>query len=225
MITIRDFCKKYSGLLLRHVLATHHYRAVMEWNDELILKACDECEKLHRFLLAWQQYLAQHPLQETVPPVVLGDRPALDEGAAKLSVIEKMALDLANDFNVAGALGHYFAWMKTVSADLAAGKELTVPEKIAIQQTINFVQAFSGILDDDPAAVLKQIDDWRRTVKGKTSSLSVDPIQVENLIKERQQAKAQKDYAKADQIRAQLDALNIVVQDLPGGKFSWKQKD
>ncbi|MBP5295797.1 MAG: hypothetical protein J6Y94_00495, partial [Bacteriovoracaceae bacterium] len=89
---------------------------------------------------------------------------------------------------------------------------------------LKFVQDFAGIIDEHPSAVLAKIDQWRATVQGKASAPSVDPAQIEALIQERQQAKKQKDYAKADQIRQQLEAWQIEVKDLPGGKYSWKVK-
>ena len=49
----------------------------------------------------------------------------------------------------------------------------------------------------------------------------VDPKQVEQLIAAREQARADKDWARADQIRDQLSAMKVVVEDGAGGS-SWR---
>jgi len=53
---------------------------------------------------------------------------------------------------------------------------------------------------------------------------SIDPDTVEQLIKDRNTARAEKDWAKADQIRDQLSEMNIVIEDRKDGTI-WKVKD
>jgi cysteinyl-tRNA synthetase len=212
MITIRDFCQKYDGLLLRYIFASHHYRAVMEWNEQLILKACDELERIHRFVLNGQEAQKQ---------AVEGRADDFDPSA----IIDKMAEDLANDFNTPGALGIFFGWLKDFQGKyLRPGQAVSKKVLAGARTILKFVQDFAGIIDEHPLEVLAKIDQWRATVQGKASAPSVDAAKIEALIQERQQAKANKDYAKADQIRQQLEAMQIEVKDLPGGKYSWKVK-
>ena len=47
---------------------------------------------------------------------------------------------------------------------------------------------------------------------------------VQALIDERSRAKAQKDYQRADEIRRELEANGIVLEDKPGGKTEWRRK-
>jgi cysteinyl-tRNA synthetase len=48
--------------------------------------------------------------------------------------------------------------------------------------------------------------------------------EVDALIAARKQAKADKDFAKADIIRAQLDSLGIIIDDARDGTTSWRRK-
>lgn len=49
-------------------------------------------------------------------------------------------------------------------------------------------------------------------------------LQIEALVEQRSQAKLTKDFARADAIRKQLDAMGIVLEDKPGGVTEWRKK-
>jgi cysteinyl-tRNA synthetase len=55
------------------------------------------------------------------------------------------------------------------------------------------------------------------------ASEAIDEALVESLIAERLQAREQKDWERADQIRSELSAMNIVLEDRPEGT-TWKLK-
>ena len=68
-----------------------------------------------------------------------------------------------------------------------------------------------GFLQADPEAFLK----------GAGSDGALD---VEAMIKARQEAKKARDFAKADAIRKELEAAGIVLEDKPGGVTEWRRK-
>jgi cysteinyl-tRNA synthetase len=47
---------------------------------------------------------------------------------------------------------------------------------------------------------------------------------VQALIDERATAKKNKNYARADEIRKQLEAAGIILEDKPGGTTEWRRK-
>ena len=55
--------------------------------------------------------------------------------------------------------------------------------------------------------------------------MSDDNALIERLIAERSEARTNRDFARADQIRAAFDAAGIEVQDTPGGPSKWLLKD
>jgi cysteinyl-tRNA synthetase len=55
-------------------------------------------------------------------------------------------------------------------------------------------------------------------------SQEIDPQWVEEKIRQRADARKAKDFALADQIRDQLQALNIILEDRPEGTI-WKHGD
>ena len=68
-----------------------------------------------------------------------------------------------------------------------------------------------GFLQADPETFLK----------GAGSDGALD---VESMIKARQEAKKARDFAKADGIRKELEAAGIVLEDKPGGVTEWRRK-
>ena len=48
------------------------------------------------------------------------------------------------------------------------------------------------------------------------------PTELMKLIKEREQARKTKDWARSDEIRAELKAKGIVLEDRPDGTTGWK---
>lgn len=57
----------------------------------------------------------------------------------------------------------------------------------------------------------------------KEKNSSVDTAKVEELIKKRTEARANKDWATADAIRDELNAMNVVIKDTPDG-ITWSVK-
>ena len=105
----------------------------------------------------------------------------------------KAAMD--DDFNVPVAVAALFELANRAKAkkDAAASRQL---KKLG---------AILNILQGDPEAFLK----------GSTEG--VDEAQIQALIDERRQAKKDKNYARADEIRKQLAADGIVLTDTPQG--------
>jgi len=64
---------------------------------------------------------------------------------------------------------------------------------------------------------------FARTQARRLKLRGLDAATIEALITERIAARASKDFARADAIRAQLTAMAIEVQDVPGAaKTTWK---
>ena len=71
-----------------------------------------------------------------------------------------------------------------------------------------------GLLQLDP-------DTWFKERPGD-ASIGLDSAEIDGLIAERGQARATKDFARSDEIRDQLAAHGILLEDGPGGT-TWKR--
>lgn len=198
VIKIRDFVEKYGGQVLRHILLSVHYRARLEWSDEVLNRALDEVKKIHEFALEAKNYSSKGNF----------DSNEISE------CIEKMCEELSNDFNSAGAMGHFFSLMKSARGHK---DELSKKSVAEINKAIHFVQDALGLVHPDPEKVLKELAKHEHD----TSHLGVDANWIEKMINERKMAKAAKNWARADEIRKEIAAKNIVLKDNPDGSTSW----
>ena len=198
VIKIRDFVEKYGGQVLRHILLSVHYRARLEWTDEVLNRALDEVKKIHEFAIDARNFSERG-----------------DFSSDEISqCIEKMMEELSNDFNSAGAMGHFFLLMRSARAHK---DELSARSVQEVLQTIQFVQNSLGLIHAEPEKVLSEL----RKHDHDTSLTGVDAAWIEALIEERKAAKMSKNWVRADEIRKEMSSKNIVLKDNPDGTTSW----
>ncbi len=198
VIKIRDFVTKYGGQVLRHILLSVHYRARLEWTDEVLNRALDEVKRIHEFVLELNRLEARGNYN----------------GEEISGCIEKMREELANDFNSAGAMGHFFSFLRSVKAHR---DELSVEALAEAHAVIRFVEVSLGLVALNPGKVLDEL----KRHEQDTSSTGVDSEWIERLIAERKVAKETKNWTRADEIRKEIASKNVVLKDNPDGTTSW----
>jgi cysteinyl-tRNA synthetase len=109
-----------------------------------------------------------------------------------------------DDLGVPQALAVLHTAVRDGNAALAAR------DKAVVAQRYGEVRAMLGVLGLDPLAAPWQ-DDWRTDLVGVVDAL------VTVALDQRQEARARKDYAAADTIRARLAAAGVAVEDTPDG--------
>jgi cysteinyl-tRNA synthetase len=201
VVKIRDFVDKYGGQVLRHVLLTVHYRARLEWSDDVIQRGVEEVRRLHEFAVEAAQYKS-NPSAKNVDEEIAG-------------TLDKMKDELSNDFNSSGAMGHFFSFLRFVKGNK---DQLSSEALKAVHDTIIFVQDTLGLIGKNPQSVLDQLSKFDQD----TSGAGVDAAWIEGLIEERKSAKSAKNWARADEIRKELAGKNIVLKDNPDGSTTWK---
>jgi cysteinyl-tRNA synthetase len=132
------------------------------------------------------------------------DEVALADGGIDWSEpnAERFRSLMDDDFNTAGAIGVLF--------DLAA--EINRGKSPALARQLKGLGGVLGLLQREPKAFLA----------GGTSA--DDGAAIDARIAARNAAKAAKNYAEADSIRAALLAEGIVLEDKPGGLTVWRRQ-
>ncbi len=125
----------------------------------------------------------------------------VEDAAPPAGVIEA----LSDDLNTPKAYAELFALAKALETAHGEGKALAKAELLAAANLLGFLEAdpdvwFAGGADDE--------------LRGK----------VETLLEARKAARAGKDWAAADRIRGELDAMGVIVMDSAEGA-TWRLKD
>jgi len=114
-----------------------------------------------------------------------------------------------DDFNTPEALAVLFELARETNRLKESGAE----EAAALGATLKQLASVLGILQNDPEAFFKQ-------AAGSEEGLS--DAEVEALIEQRYQARADKNWAEADRLRDELKEAGIVLEDA-AGKTSWRR--
>ncbi|MFZ5974437.1 MAG: cysteine--tRNA ligase [Bacillota bacterium] len=185
--TVRDIAKEYDLKAVRLFMLSAHYRSPVNFARELIEQAKQALTRLQN-AHALMLDIAQNG----------ADRAPSDEEQdyiASLAQYRQAFIDaMDDDLNTADALGAVFEMVRAANTFLtyetsreAAGASL---------------------------AMLRELCSVLGIETGREES---ENEQVLELVKQRQQARASKDWAKADAIRDQLKELGFVVEDTPHG--------
>jgi cysteinyl-tRNA synthetase len=112
-----------------------------------------------------------------------------------------------DDFNTAEAMGVLFDMVSEIN------RQKTEDPDHANQLGALLVRLGDvlGVLQSEPEAFLRRSGDAQQ----------LDAGEVDRLVAARDQARADKDWVRADQIRDQLAAMNVVVEDKAGAS-SWR---
>lgn len=114
-----------------------------------------------------------------------------------------------DDFNTPVAVAVLFDLARELNSKKA---DKDKSEVLAV--TLKQLAGVLGILQDDPETFLQG--------GGGEKGLSEDEIN--QYIQARVEAKKNKDWAKADEIRDQLKAQGVIVEDVAGGATSWRRE-
>jgi len=126
-----------------------------------------------------------------------------------------------DDFNTAQAIGHLFEGVRTINRMIAEKKFRKKADKVAsvraLRDKIAELGDVLGLFVSDPAGWLKQQNLKRLKEIGLTEA------DVDAAIQERLEARGDRDFARADQIRDDLAQKGVELLDSPTGT-TWKTK-
>ncbi len=116
----------------------------------------------------------------------------------------KFNADMDEDFNTALALSELYGLFKTVSAKLANGDASCADDILQIRNTYSLL----GLFKKDAMAYLAEV--------AAKNPVEI-PEEVKALAEKRWQAKLARDWATADKLRGEIDAMGYMVKDAKDG--------
>jgi cysteinyl-tRNA synthetase len=197
-ITIKDALKDYRPQELRYFILTSHYSNPVVYSEESLASAKSGWERLMNALRLVRQQLNNAPDSDAGDGFL--DR--LDAAKAEFTSV------MDDDFNSPRGIAVLQDLTRDVNTLLNSETEVGASTLAAIDETY-------AALGGDVLGLLPQSEGVEDGDGQREAAL------IELLIDMRAQARADRDYARSDQIRDQLSGLGIVLEDRPDGTI-WK---
>ena len=198
---IKDVLERYSPEVIRMFLLSKHYRSPIDYSEQSMHEVSMGLDRIYGFL----ERLENQGIQP--------------EGSENGPMWEAFTEAMNDDFNSAKALAAVFDTVKKGNKRLdEAPDELDDSVTADLTQVRKDMADIAGIL----GIFLKSPSDWFADKKEKgVAEMAVDPATVEALIAERTRARKDRNFARADEIRDQLQQMNIVLEDGASGT-TWR---
>jgi cysteinyl-tRNA synthetase len=216
ILTIKEILKAWHPEVLRLFFLSHHYRSPVDYSEDSFLEAKSGLDRFYTTLNAIQEELKKPLSQKKLDsPVVENCRQAIESFQARF----EEAMD--DDFNTAQALGYFYDLQTHLNSLLSLSKGQPT-EEIASLLKRGFDHLLTkgwvfGLFRDDPEKYLAQ-----QRVEG-LKKLNLTEEEILQFIEERNLARKEKNYKRADEIRNNLLSKGIVLEDTPSGT-NWKLK-
>ncbi len=188
-VMIRDLLKRHRAESFKLFVLSTHYRRPVDFTEEGLIHAQTALKSMYETRDRLRTMLNDHNCQAV----------GTDEDSKLLEEIadakEKFLMGMDNDFNTAVALASFHQLIKLGNkiADVKPSKRLVE----TILSTINDLGSILGLFQEVKKAELSE--------------------EARLLIKERDRARTQKDWKKADEIRERLRKMGITLRDSPKG--------
>lgn len=191
--TVRDIAAKYDLQVLRFFMLSAHYRNPLNFSEELMESAKNSLERITT---------AAGNLNHMIDNAQ--DREVSEEEKNILAQLDGMIKQFENamddDFNTADAITAIFDMVKLANTSCKSSDS-----KKFLQDVLDKIAGTCGILGLEVVSEKELLDE-----------------DIDNLIQERQQARKDRNFARADEIRQLLLDKGIVLEDTREG-VRWKR--
>ena len=191
--TVRDIAQTYDLQVLRFFMLSAHYRSPLNFSEDLMEAAKNGLERIRT---------AAETLTRLMQAGTDAAMSVQEEALyAKAEEFRKKFEDaMEDDCNTADAVSAVFELVKFINTNSSAQNA-----RAYLQKLYDLLQTLCGILGIRIGQEEEILD-----------------AEIEKLIQERQEARKQKDFARADQIRDELAQKGILLKDTREG-VTWKR--
>lgn len=193
-VLLRDLIEAVDPMVVRYLLGTVHYRRPLKYDDAALEDARNNIARLREVLRR-----TNYRIDQTEETAEVQDSDWLDR-VKEIETSFKVAMD--DDFNAANGMTAVFELVKVMNHYLEEEK-VEKAVLIEMKQKLNELLSIFGL-------VLEKEDLVNETIQA--------------LIDERNQARADRNFQRADEIRDELKAQGILLDDTPHGT-QWKREN
>lgn len=191
--TVREISEKYDLQVLRFFMLSAHYRSPLNFSEELMEASKNALDRIRT---------AVGRLGELAETAADGRLTAEEEAKWEeaLSYQTKFETAMEDDFNTADALAAIFELVKFLNTRVSEADT-----KEFVNRMKELTEKLCGVM----GIVTEKKEEWL-------------DAEIEALIEKRQQARKEKNFAKADEIRKELAEKGILLEDTREG-VKWKR--
>ena len=234
---MRTFLTEYNGEIFKYLVLSSHYRSITEVSENKILQCIQALSRIYSFLLKADSM--EHALSYDISFENKHiDTKSTESASSSTSNEKEINIDrntisseiksaqktienhLDDDLNTPAALSTLFTLIRRFNeknnASPADTKKIFLYAR-EIKNTIIKYGKIMGLFQESPIEFLTDIDN----IFIKRNKLNKEKIN--QLVEERSQARKNRNFKKADEIRKQLTDMNIEVKDSPAGT-TWETK-
>ncbi|MFT7616940.1 MAG: cysteinyl-tRNA synthetase [Planctomycetota bacterium] len=214
VINIEDALVAFPAEALRLYYLQNQYRSPLPWSADALPAALNMLSRMYDALEKGEQ-MGGEELAERVIKDLGEDAARVAELAAGFEERYHSALD--EDFNTAQAMGVVFELARAVNrfANHKKAKKRGGPVVKGALAALRSLAPTLGLLQMDVSEFQEEVKVKRLAAMGLTRE------SIEEKIEARNQARIEKDWAKSDELRAELEAMRLVVMDTADG-VSWR---
>ena len=204
IVTMREFLETNSAELYKWMILSVHYRTLSDFNEAALERATTGLARVYSALAMAESYITADVQPDAAFEKVTQEAWKKIEGA------------LNDDFGTPEAFAALFEVVRQFNNQVRRGMKTNpaVAGKSLVFQ--KFVKEFGSLMSlfQEPAQeFLLKLDDLL------LKKMNLERAAVEALVLERSKARENKDFAKSDELRAQLTGMGISVSDTVGGSF------
>jgi cysteinyl-tRNA synthetase len=188
--TVRDIVKEFDYEVIRFFMLSAHYRGPINFSDDLLMAAKNSLERIYTCIKNLD-FLASDGRDSNSNP---------KEAELKGRLLElkgKFVEAMDDDLNTADAIAAIFEMVKEINTAVAIPNSFSKETIIFARDLLKELGSVLGILQKD-------------------ESQSLDK-EIEELVAKRQQARKDKNWKLADEIRDRLKEKGFTLEDTPQG--------
>ena len=187
--TVRDIAEKFPLQVLRFFMLSVHYRSPLNFSDTLVQSAKNGLDRILTAVESAKEVLAKLPKGKQA------EKPEEESYKQLQALREKFEAAMEDDFNTADAIAAIFEMVKlsNITVDESASYDYA-------KSVIDEIEQLCGVLGIETEKKEEMLDE-----------------EIEAMIEERQQARKNKDFKKADEIRDALLEKGIQLKDTREG--------
>ena len=207
VVPARVFLEQYGGEVLKYMVLSVHYRSLLNFSESQIFQAMAGLARVYQAVRGAREIAAHKE--------VAGKADSEFEAAVRAAG-QKSEEALDDDLNTPVIFAQIFDIVRLWNACYKNAKKITAGIKGNAEvflAWIDNIARITALFGEPEAAYLRFLDDILLKEK------KLERAGVDRLVKEREDARAAKDFKRADALRAELDAMGIDIQDSPQGTF------